>query len=302
MREVIDAVEQSLSYFARGQAKMPPKVYVTLPKGDFRAMPAAIGNAAAVKWVNVHPGNPTLGLPTVMAVIIYNDADTGYPLAIMDATEITSYRTGAVAAVASKYLARRDFRTLGIIGAGRQGYTQLMAHLELFTFESIRIADVNPAAVEKMIRDFPQYPLKAASIEEACGSDIVCTVTPAREPVVKADWIHPGTHINAMGADAPGKEELEPAVLTRAKVVVDDIRQAVEGGEINVPISRGLFKPEDVYATLPEIVANLKAARTDSRSITIFDSTGLAVQDLATAGVVYAKAKKRGGYPEARFD
>jgi len=129
MADVIETVERSLGDWATGKATMPPKAYLLLDKGDIRAMPAAIEGAAGMKWANVHPQNAALGLPTVMAILIYNDPDTGYPLAVMDATEITALRTGATAAIASRYLARKDAHTLGIIGAGRQAYSQMLAHV-----------------------------------------------------------------------------------------------------------------------------------------------------------------------------
>lgn len=296
MEDVLAAVEQAFRDYALGKWTLPVKMYLQVPRGDFRAMPAATAGAAGLKWVNVHPENPARGLPTVMALIIYSDPDTGYPLAVMDATDITAYRTGAAAAVASKYLARKDSRTLGIIGAGRQAQTQLMAHQKLFELGEVRVHDRSQDAVARFISLFPQLHVKSASAEEAAASDILCTVTPAKAPVVKKEWGHPGTHINAIGADAPGKEELEPDVLNGAIVVVDDVRQASEGGEINVPISRGLFRPEDIYASLGDIIAGKKPGRKDDRAITIFDSTGLALEDIATAKLVYDKAKREGGY------
>jgi ornithine cyclodeaminase/alanine dehydrogenase-like protein (mu-crystallin family) len=123
-------------------------------------------------------------------------------------------------------------------------------------------------------------------------ADIVCTLTPARLPVVKKTWIRPGTHINAIGADAEGKEELEPAILKESMVVVDDLRQATAGGEINVPIARGLYSPSEIYATLGEIIAGNKPGRKDTRTITIFDSTGIAIEDVAIAKYIYEKAKQ----------
>lgn len=301
MEEVLAAVEQAFRDYALGKWDMPAKMYLGVPRGDFRAMPAATASAAGLKWVNVHPDNPAHGLPTVMALIIYSDPDTGYPLAVMDATDITAYRTGAVAAIASKYLARRDSRTLGIIGAGRQAQTQLMAHQKLFELREVRVHDRSQDAIARFIDLFPRLPVRSASAEETAASDILCTVTPAKAPVVKKEWIHPGTHINAIGADAPGKEELEPGVLNGAIVVVDDVRQASEGGEINIPISRGLFRAEDIYASLGEIIAGKKPGRKDDRAITIFDSTGLALEDIATAKLVYDKARQEGGYLAVDF-
>ncbi len=301
MAAVIKAVEEAFANLAAKKAWMPPKSYLTVERGDFRAMPATIPGAAGVKWVNVHPENPLRGLPTVMGTIIYNDPATGYPLAVMDATDITAFRTGATAALASKYLARKNSHTLGIIGAGRQAYTQLQAHLELFNIKLIKVADRSEAAVERFIKTFSQYSVKACSLEETASSDILCAVTPVREPIIKKEWIHPGTHINAIGADAPGKEELEPSLLKAAVVVVDDIEQATHAGEINVPVSKGLFRASDIYATLGEIVMGKKPGRQSEQDITIFDATGLAIEDIATAKLVYEKAQKSGGYYSTDF-
>lgn len=231
-----------------------------------------------------------------MATLIYNDPDTGYPLAIMDATEITTYRTGATAAIAAKHLARPDSKTLGLIGAGSQARTQLLAHVQLFNFSQIRVFDINKTAIERFIKLLPQYPIRGATLQEAAASDIVCTVTPAREPILKKEWLRPGTHVNAIGADARGKEELEPSILNDAVVVVDDLRQASGGGEINVPLSKGLFRIDQVYGTLDEIIAGVKQGRRNQNAITIFDSTGVAIEDMATAKLIYEKAKQKGGY------
>jgi len=296
MGEVMSAVEQVFRDYAAGRAYMPAKVYIALEKGDFRAMPGAVPGAVGVKWVNVHPGNHELGLPNIMGMMIYSDPNTGYPLAIMDATEITAYRTAATSANASKYLARSDSRTLGLIGAGRQAYMHLQSHALVFPLEAIKVYDVRPEAVQALIAHFPQFELKEASAEEVVASDIVCTLTPSTVPMVKASWVRPGTHINAVGADAAGKQELDPEVLRIAQVVVDDLGQACHGGEINAALCLGLFKEEQVWGTLCEIMAGTKPGRHDAQAITIFDSTGLAIEDVATARLVYQKAKERDDY------
>ncbi|MDP3879835.1 MAG: ornithine cyclodeaminase family protein [Dehalococcoidales bacterium] len=301
MEETLAAVERAFKEMASGKGKMPPKAYLVLERGDFRAMPAALPGAAGMKWVNVHPQNPAQGLPTVMAILIYNDPLTGYPLAIMDATEITAYRTGAAAAIASRYLARKDSQILGIIGAGQQAHTQLLAHLEIFDFKQIRVFDLSEEATEKFIASFPGYPVRRCSLEETAASDILCTLTPSRTPIVKREWIKPGTHINAVGADAKGKEELEPSLLKTAIVVVDDLVQASAAGEINVPVSRGLFSRDDIHATLGEIITGRKPGRKDERAITIFDSTGVAIEDIAVARFLYEKASQTGKYLSVDF-
>jgi len=297
MDEVMRVVEQAFRDYAVGQAQMPAKSYIHTSSGDFRAMPGAVPGAVGIKWVNVHPGNPKRGLPTVMGVVIYSDPDTGYPLAIMDATEITAYRTAATSANASKYLARSDSHTLGLIGAGRQAYMHLQSHALVFNLKTVRLYDLRAEAVEAFINHFPQFNVKKASAEEATASDIVCTLTPSTSPVVKASWVRPGTHINAVGADAPGKQELDPKILEMAQVVVDDLSQACHGGEINVALRQGLFQKDQVWGTLGEVISGVKPGRQDAQAITIFDSTGLAIEDVAVSQLIYRKAKERGGYP-----
>lgn len=296
MSDVINVVEEAFRMCGEGRGNMPAKTYLSVERGDFRAMPAALPGCAGVKWVNVHPQNPSLGLPSIMAILIYSDPETGYPLAIMDATEITAYRTGAAAAVASKYLARPNSRTIGIIGAGAQAHTQMLAHGELFSPVSINVFDVYGTAVDRLICSFPQFSIRNCSIQEAVASDIVCTLTPSRSPIIKRDWVAAGTHINAVGADAPGKQELDPSILKEAIVVVDDPKQASTSGEINVPIQQGIYSIGEVYATLPELVAGKKEGRTDSKAITVFDSTGIAVEDIAVAKLLFEKAQQAGGY------
>jgi alanine dehydrogenase len=297
MADVIKVVEEAFRMVGEGKGRMPAKVYLSVEQGDFRAMPAALPGCAGVKWVNVHPRNPPHGLPSVMAVLIYSDPETGYPLAIMDATEITAYRTGAAAAIASKYLARRSSHTLGVIGAGYQAYTQILAHAELFSPFSISAFDISKAAVDKLAQSLPHLSIKACSAQEAAACDIVCTLTPSRGPVVKREWVMAGTHINAVGADAPGKQELEPSILKEAIVVVDDVTQASHSGEINVPIQKGMYSIGQIYGTLPDVVVGKKKGRTDNKAITVFDSTGIAVEDIAVAKLLFEKAKQAGGYP-----
>jgi alanine dehydrogenase len=280
---------------------MPAKAYLSLENGDFRAMPAAILEAAGMKWVNAHPQNPSRNLPTVMAVLIYNDPSTGYPLAVMDATDITAYRTGATAAIAARCMARRDSTVIGIVGAGKQAYTQLMAHAALFNVKLVKVYDHSEVAVQRFVASFPQYNIKSTSLEEAVASDILCTLTPSLKPFVKKEWIKAGTHINAVGADAPGKQELDPRILTEAIVVVDNLEQATNGGEINVPLKKRLYSVDQVYATLDEVITGKKPCRVHAETITVFDSTGLAIEDMAVARLVYDKARNLPGFTKLDF-
>jgi len=296
MGETIEAVEKAFELHGKGLTQMPPKVYLDFEDGDLRAMPAFLNGKAGVKWVNSHPNNPKKGLPTVMAVLILNDPETGFPLAIMDATHITNYRTGGASAVASKYLARKNSKVFGFVGCGMQSYTQFLALREVFDVKLVKVYDVNEKNAERFISFCEENDVEARfeSIERVCDCDVLTTTTPSRRAIVKSDWIADGTHINAVGADAKGKQELDESLLLKAKVVVDDLDQALHGGEINVAISKGILKPDMIHASLGEIVAGLKPGRVDENEITIFDSTGLAIQDVAVAGVVYEKALKRG--------
>ncbi len=293
---IIEAVEVAFRQHGNKQTIMPPKLYLYLDKqiGDFRAMPAFADNSSGIKWVNVHPDNPIkYNLPTVMATIVYNHPGTGFPLAIMDGTLITGFRTGAAGAIAAKYLARKESKTLGLVGSGTQAQYQMDAIKRLFDIEQVLVYSRVADSIYRFIEKNKQYKIRKASLEETVSSDIVCTTTPARIPIIPKSMLKKGTHINAIGADAFGKEELDPQILKEAKVIVDDILQATHSGEINVPLNKGLFKKEDIYATLGEVVAGKMKVRSGDE-ITVFDSTGLAIQDIAAAKAVYEKSKKMG--------
>ncbi|MCC6028353.1 MAG: alanine dehydrogenase [Archaeoglobus sp.] len=294
MKEAINAVEEAFRLYATSKAIMPPKVYLTLEDGDFRAMPSYLMGYAGVKWVNSHPKNPEKGLPTVMAVFILNDPKNGFPLAIMDATFLTSLRTGAAGGVAAKHLARENSKVFGFIGCGKQAIFQLLAIKEIFDIELVKAYDISEKA-ELAFKEFCKkegVDCRITNAKDACDCDVLITTTPSTSPVVKKDWIKEGTHINAIGADAPGKQELEIEILKKSKIVVDDLEQALHGGEVNVAHSLGIIRRENIYATLGEIVAGIKKGR-EGNEITIFDSTGLAIQDLAVAKIVYEKAVKK---------
>jgi alanine dehydrogenase len=300
MDEALRVMEHALVLEAQGLTVMPPKLYLDLPQhqGDFRAMPAYIDGAAGLKLVSVYPNNWRHSLPTIMATIILVDANTGYPLAIMDGTYITNIRTGAIGGIAVKYLARKVSSTIGFIGAGVQARTQLMAISKMLPkIEEVKVFDVQRDTSIKFANDMRlELGLNIRLVETIEGTteaDILVTTTPSREPIVKGQYIRPGTHINAIGADARGKQELESDLLKRAKIIVDHIEQACHSGEINVPLSEGVIKVEDIYGTLGEVVANIKKGREKDEEITIFDSTGLAIQDIICAKLVYEKAKKK---------
>ena len=304
MREAIEAVEGAFRAKGLGKAQMPPKSYIYFNRyeGDFRVMPAYLEEqgAAGVKIVNAHPLNPEKhGLPTVMATIVLLGPETGAPLAIMDGTWITNIRTGAGGAVAAKYLAREDSRIVAMVGAGVQARTQLLALKEVLDIEEVRVNDLSAKKSERYAEEMSkQLGVNVKAIGDTKkavdGADVVVTTTPSKKPILMNDWVSEGMHINAIGADAPGKQELDPQILERAKVVVDDVEQAIHGGEVNVPLSRGTIARGDIYADLGEVVTRKKPGRTSRDEVTVFDSTGLAVQDIATDWVVYKKARKAG--------
>jgi len=285
--EVNRAIEAVFAEHGRGDVQMPPKVYVALVEsGDFRTMPAYLPKLglAGVKIVNVNPHNRVRGLPTVMALTVFIDVGTGAPTAIINATELTAMRTGAAGAVAARYLAPRQTITLGVIGAGRQTEALVEATIAALTVEEIRVWSRTEKSAEAFVARYADYNARGVSLERACDCDILTTTTPSREPLVMAEWIHEGTHINAIGADAPGKQELDPELLLKAEVFVDDRCQAIHSGEINVPITTGRYDPARIAGTLGEVVTGQKG-RSSPGAITIFDSTGLAIQDLAIAAL-----------------
>ena len=293
MALAVDAVEQAFAAHARGEARMPSKVYLDLPEqqGDFRAMPSLMGRYAGVKWVNAHPHNrERFDLPTVMGTYVLSDPRSGFPLAIMDATWLTALRTGAAAAVATKHLANLPLTRVGFVGTGVQARMFRDAHRVLGPFELLA-ADKDEARARAFAEESGG---RAVSLEEASACPVVCIATPSSSPVILRSWVKPGTHINAMGADGPGKQELDPDILRASRVVIDELEQSTHGGELNVPIANGQYDEASIAATLGQVITGQRKARTAPEQITVFDSTGLAIQDVALAGALYERAQQRG--------
>jgi len=302
----MEKVELAFKEKGLKRVQMPAKIYVFYRKydGDLRVMPSYLEelDVSAVKIVNSHPENRVkYGLPTVMAVVVLVNPKNGFPLAIMGGKTLTDMRTGAAGGIAAKYLARKNSKIVGMVGAGAQARTQLASLLEVYgKLEEVRVwglygtGDEFAAEIKSKYSNINRT-FSVKSVKEAVeGADIVVTATPSRQPLVMNDMVSPGMHFNCIGADAPGKEELDPMILKRAKVVVDDWEQASHGGEINVPLSKGIITKEDVWAEIGEIVAGLKPGREREDEITVFASTGLAIQDAIVAKLVYDKALKKG--------
>jgi alanine dehydrogenase len=307
MKEVMDKVELAFKEKALKRVQMPAKTYLFYHKynGDLRAMPSYLQelDVSAVKIVNVHPDNrEKYGLPTIMAVIVLIDPKSGFPLAIMGGKALTDMRTGAAGGIAAKYLARGDSKIVALVGAGAQAQTQLAGLLEVYKkFEEVRVWSRSKEARERFLTEAKQTCgdlVKLVSVEEVGdavkGADIVVTTTPSRQPIVMGNVVSNGMHFNCIGADAPGKEELDPSILKRAKIVIDDWEQASHSGEINVPLSQGIISKSHVWAEIGEIAVGLKPGRQNPDEITIFTSTGLAVQDAVTAKIAYDKAVEKG--------
>ena len=295
--EAIEAVEAIFRDKAEGQVIMPPKLIIPLPGGDFRAMPAYLPrqNIAGIKVVNSHPNNRERGLPSVMATLVVVEPETGFPLAVIEATYLTALRTAAAGALGTRTLANPNPRKLAILGAGTQGRFQLLSHkLILPNLEQVCIWSLDEDLAWELKRDLePQLgvEIKVCPDPETAvkGANVVITTTPSRKPLVKNEWVSDGMHFTCIGADAPGKQELDPAILQRARIFLDDMAQGIESGEVNVQLHEGLLKPEQIVGELGEVLAGKKEGRKSDDEITVFSSTGLAIQDLACSAVILRK-------------
>lgn len=288
---LIDSLRCAFKAYHRGNANMPPKSYVEVEKygGDFRSMPAYIESdnmeASGIKWVNVHPRNEDL--PTVMAVVIYNDPQTGFPLSVMNGTEITKLRTGAVAGLATDTFAPEQIETVGIVGAGVQSYEQIKAIEAVRDFDRILVSDPDDTAVQDFRSSFESsYIVERLEPEGvSSNSDVMSTITPVESPIISS--VGDDIHINAMGADAHRKQEFDDSVTSdpESEIFVDDMEQALHSGEVSQPYENGVLS-EDSVETLGGAIC--KGYERES-GVTMFDSTGLAIQDIATAHLVYER-------------
>jgi alanine dehydrogenase len=275
----VDAVRDAFIAHARGEWQMPPKVYVTnYPAGDFRAMPAIGGGHALLKWVTSFPGNPARGLPTVSGVVLLSDAPTGELRAVLDAAAVTALRTGAAAVLAAETLGRSDASSAAVVGAGVNGRAAARTFVD--RGRDVMLWDVDAerarAAAEELGASV------AASLEEALAADLLVTVTPGHEVLLRDGTLRAGQHVSLMGADGPGKAEATDAELQRARLFADDWEQASHGGELAHAVEAGLVSEGDV-TQLGAVLAGTAEGRRSDDEITAFDSTGLAIQDLAIA-------------------
>jgi alanine dehydrogenase len=275
--EAIERVRDGFVRYAGSEWQMPPKTYLDAsPNGDFRAMPAKGAGLAILKWVTSFPGNPEAGLPVVMGVICVSSAADGEPLALVDVRSITALRTGAVAAVAAQELAREDASSVGMIGCGLHG-TWAARCLAAAEYGPGLCFDPDPEAAGQLAGELGW---EVGTREDALACDIVTCVTPGHEVVVRAGNLRPGLHLNMLGADGPGKAEAEPEAVAQAELFCDEWEQASHGGELTGAVEAGLVTRGQV-TELGEVLTGSHRGRSAPDGVTLFDSTGLAIQDLA---------------------
>jgi alanine dehydrogenase len=303
--EYNSCVEHAYRMHGEGRYYMEPKGHIVLDKypGEWEVMPSYIEEpeAAACKWVSIREENrEKFDLPTVFSILIYTHPETGFPLAICDGSYHTVMRTGAAAAVSAKHLARQDSKVLAIVGAGNMAEGTLATCNEVFEWEDVCVWSRSQSTLDEFVKNeqpkYDRFEIRTSTnLEEVVrGADVVVTVTPARGPIVENDWISEGAHIAAVGADKEGDQELDPEILERARIFVDDIRQCRTDGEINVPLREGVISEDDIAGEIGQVVAGKLDGRTSDSDITVFDSTGFALQDSATVPLEYERALAAG--------
>jgi alanine dehydrogenase len=280
--EAVERVRDGFVRHAAGEWEMPPKVYLDAPGGgDFRAMPARGSGLAILKWITSFPQNPARGIPAVMGVICVSSEEDGRPLALLDARAVTALRTGAVAVIAAQELAREDASSAGIVGCGLHGAWAARC-LAAAEFGPGICFDPDPDAAGAVAGELGW---EAGSLEDALACDVVTCVTPGNEPVVRVADLRPGMHLSMLGADAAGKAEAEPEAVARCALFCDEWEQASHGGELTDAVNAGLVTRDEV-AEIGRVLTGETSGRPSDSATTLFDSTGLAIQDLAICHAV----------------
>jgi alanine dehydrogenase len=299
LRECIAAVEEGFRLEGRGEIQPPSILGVHTPNGGLHVKAGYLGldRPCIVAKVNANfPHNPRRnGLPTVQGVVIVVDGDNGYPLAIMDSIEITIQRTGAATAVAARYLARRESRRAAIVGCGVQGRVQLRSLLEVLPLDRVAAYDIDQQARDRFAAwvrvDLKLDARTADSVSDAVrDADVVATCTPSAHFVLNSADVRPGMFVAAVGADSEHKWEIDPRVFSTAKVVVDNLNQCARIGDLHHAIEHGVVTRDAVHADLGSIAAGKKPGRDSADEITLFDSTGIALQDAVTGVLVLRRA------------
>jgi alanine dehydrogenase len=302
--EYNECVEHAFRMHGLGRVYMEPKGHIVLDRypGEWEVMPSYIEEpeAAACKWVSIREENAAYDLPAVFSILIYTHPETGFPLAVCDGSYHTLMRTGASAAVSAKWLARKGSRVLAILGTGSVGQGTLATCDVVFPWTEVRIWSRTQASLDRFLEaERPRYPhlglVGTTDVRTAVeGADVIVTGTHARAWLVDDAWVKDGAHIAALGADLEGEQELDPRILQRARIFVDDIRQCVTDGEINVPLRDGAIREEDVAGEIGKVVCGERVGRQSDEQVTVFDSTGIALQDSATVPLEYERAVAAG--------
>jgi alanine dehydrogenase len=309
--ECITAVERAFRLHAEGRTLGPAVLGVSAPRGGFHIKAAGlVGERSyfAAKTNANFPDHPRrLGLPTIQGTVVLADAETGEPLAVLDSASLTAVRTGAATAVAAKFLARANARSATIVGCGAQAETQLGAIAAVLPLEHVRVIDTDPGQAERLVaRARASLGIRVEAVTDLRAalraSDVAVTCTPSRRWLVSVDDVAPGTFIAAVGADSHGKQELEPRLLASATLVVDVLEQCAEIGELQHALAAGVMTRDQVHAELGDVVAGRRPGRRWDAEITVFDSTGSALQDVAAAIVAYEKANALGRGTEVTLD
>jgi alanine dehydrogenase len=301
--ELIQALEQAHVQFSTGKAVMPVRLVVPLPeiKGRITSMPAFLSDdkALGMKVVTYFQENPRQGLPAILATISLYSTETGRLMAIMDGTHITAIRTACASAMATRVLANPETPLMGVLGAGVQARAHVRALCQVRKVHRIKVHSPSGRGAQRLKEELePEIGVKiepVARAEEAVHEvDLVVTATTAKEPVLMAEWLKPGVHINAVGSHRPDMREIDAATMKRAKVVVDS-REAImaECGDILLAIKEGAITQDHIYGEIGEILAGKKAGRTSPGEITLYKSVGIAIQDVAAAQMVFKKARQK---------
>jgi ornithine cyclodeaminase/alanine dehydrogenase-like protein (mu-crystallin family) len=288
--DAIDRTREAFLRHHRGEWTMPPKVYLSSPPhGDFRAMPALGDGLAMLKWISSFPSNPAHGLPTVMGVVVLSDAATSEPVALVDARAVTALRTGAVAAVAAVALAPSGASRCGLLGCGLHGAWAVRC-LAAAGYAGGVVSDPRTAVAEALAAELGDG-WRAGTAGEALACDVVTCVTPGSAPVVDVGDLRPGMHLNMLGADGPGKAEATVDAVVRCELFCDEWAQASHGGELTGAVDAGRVERAQV-TDLGAVLAGDTPGRSSADAVTLFDSTGLAIQDLAIAAAALEASRE----------
>ncbi len=301
MRDAVDLLQTSFRLHAEGGASLAPRLVMPLTgvAGNFRIMAAVIPELGGF-GLKTLTGTPGKRDPEgTYFALLYFDNETGALRAVMPGAHITGTRTGAASGVATRFLARDDASTLGLIGAGFQGRNQVAAVREVRPVTTVRIHDVFPEAAERFAAELRADGLDAEAVADAedavSGLDVVCAATTSKTPVIRAEWLSPGTHVNSVGANAPVKREVEAAVFREARVCVDFLEQVLtEAGDLMAAIRDGEYAQDAIHAELGDVVAGKAPGRERPEDITLFKSVGVAIEDVACAAFIYERAVEKG--------